>query len=62
MSDFYTTDFIKTSAGGMLGSKQYFDIRKLKVVDEQDLAMQLKGKTWENYEMLANTMQYAGIE
>ena len=62
LSDLYPTDFIKASSGGMLGSKQYFDIRKLKVVDEQDLATQLSGKTWGNYETLPNISQYTDIE
>ena len=58
LGDLYPTDFIKASSGGMLGSKQYFDLGKLKVVNAQDLAMQLKGKTWENYE-ISIASQYA---
>jgi hypothetical protein len=62
LSDLYPTDFIKASSGGMLGSKQYFDIRKLKIVDEKDLAIQLKGKTWGDYETLPNVTEYTDIE
>jgi hypothetical protein len=50
LSNLFPTDFIKASSGGMQSSKQYFDIRKLKVVDAEDLAEKLRGKTWENYE------------
>lgn len=33
----------------MQGSKQYFDISKLKAENEKDLAEKLKGKTWSNF-------------
>jgi hypothetical protein len=50
LSDLFPTNFIKVSPGGMFGNKKYFDIRKLKIVDAEDLAEKLRGKTWENYE------------
>jgi len=55
LGDLFPTDFRKASSGGMQSSKRYFDIRKLKVVDAEDLAAKdlaekLRGKTWENYE------------
>jgi hypothetical protein len=49
LGDFFATDFVKGSSGGMQGSKQYFDIGKLNAVDAKDLAEKLRGKTWENY-------------
>lgn len=52
LGDLYFTDFVKASSGGMFGSKQYFDVRRLKATDAEDLAVKLKGKTWENYETL----------
>ena len=50
LDDLSPTDFRKASPGGLFGSKKYFDIKKLQVVDVEDLATKLKGKTWENYE------------
>ncbi|MBE9114669.1 hypothetical protein IQ249_02045 [Lusitaniella coriacea LEGE 07157] len=50
LGDLFPTHFIKVSSGGMQGSKQYFDIGKLDVIDAEDLAKKLEGKTWENYE------------
>lgn len=52
LGDLFTTNFVKASSGGMQGSKQYFDISKLKATDAKDLADKLQGKTWENYEPL----------
>jgi len=49
LSNLFDTDFKKDSPGGMQGSKQYFDINKLNVIDAKDLAKKLRGKTWENY-------------
>lgn len=49
LSDFHATEFIKASPGGMLGSKQYFDISRLSVGNAEELAKILRGKTWENY-------------
>ena len=45
----YPTEFRKDSPGGMMGSKQYFDIGMLNVEDAQALATALRGKTWSNY-------------
>lgn len=50
LSDFHPTNFVKSSPGGMQGSKQYFDISKLKVIDVADLARKLQDKNWENYD------------
>lgn len=47
LGNLFPTDFLKTTSGGMFGSKKYFDIRALNVTDAQDLANQLQGKTWE---------------
>lgn len=49
--DLFPTNFSKASSGGMQGSKQYFDIGKLQVESAEDLAIKLKDKTWENYEL-----------
>jgi hypothetical protein len=49
LDDMYSTNFVKASSGGMFGSKQYFDIGKLKAINAADLAHKLDGKTWENY-------------
>ncbi|MBD2088733.1 hypothetical protein H6F67_02505 [Microcoleus sp. FACHB-1515] len=52
LDDMHPTNFVKASSGGMFGSKQYFDIGKLKATDTADLAQKLRDKTWENYESL----------
>ena len=52
LDDFYATDFRKETPGGMMGSKQYFDLKKLNIANTQDLAEKLKGKTWDNYQTL----------
>ena len=49
LGEMYDTNFVKESSGGMFGSKQYFDIEKLKSKNAEDLANQLKGKKWEDY-------------
>ncbi|MCT7990341.1 hypothetical protein [Laspinema olomoucense] len=49
LADLHPTDFVKASPGGMQSSKQYFDISHLNVIDAEDLARKLMGKTWENY-------------
>jgi hypothetical protein len=49
LGDLYDTEFIKDSSGGMQGSKQYFDISKLQVKNEKELAEKLKGKTWSSF-------------
>ena len=51
LGELFPTNFSKTSSGGMQGSKQYFDIGKLQVESAEDLAIKLKDKTWENYEL-----------
>ena len=52
LGDFFQTNFIKGTPGGMFGSKKYFDIKMLKIDDANDLATKLKGKTWKDYESL----------
>ncbi|MCT7972040.1 hypothetical protein [Laspinema olomoucense] len=49
LADLHSTDFVKTSPGGMQSSKQYFDISQVNVIDAEDLARKLMGKNWENY-------------
>jgi hypothetical protein len=43
------TSFTKDTKGGMLGSKQYFDISHLNAKSAEELAQKLQGKTWSNY-------------
>jgi len=50
--DLHTTDFKKTSPGGMFGNKQYFDVRSLKVENAGDLASKLNGKSWDNFQLI----------
>ena len=40
------TDFIKDSRGGMLGSKQYFNVKPLSPISAQDLGNKLSGLAW----------------
>ncbi|MHB9130415.1 MAG: hypothetical protein ACYDBB_04900 [Armatimonadota bacterium] len=42
----YPTHFIKDTSGGMLGSKQYFDISTLNVTSAEELAEQLRDLSW----------------
>lgn len=49
LADLHPTDFVKASPGGMQGSKQYFDISHLNIINAEDLAHKLNGKSWENY-------------
>jgi hypothetical protein len=42
----HDTEFIKDTAGGMLGSKQYFNISRFKAEDAATLANLLKGRSW----------------
>ena len=49
LGSFHSTNFAKTSPGGMQVSKRYFDISKLKVEDAKDLAGKLQDKTWDDY-------------
>ena len=49
LADLHPTDFVKASSGGMQSSKQYFDISHLNVMNAEDLAHKLTGKSWESY-------------
>lgn len=49
LGELYDTNFIKDSKGGMMGSKQYFDISSLNVKNSKELADALSDKTWSNY-------------
>lgn len=42
----YATNFVKDSSGGMMTSKQYFDISSLTVADAEELAVRLRGQRW----------------
>lgn len=42
----FVTDFRKDTKGGMIGSKQYFDVSALKVDSAKALAEALKGRAW----------------
>lgn len=42
----HETEFWKDSKGGMMGSKQYFDVSSLKVDNAEELAEKLRGKQW----------------
>ena len=46
LGDLYPTDFQKRTPGGMMGSKQYFDVGGLDVDGAQDLARALDGLAW----------------
>jgi hypothetical protein len=46
LGELYETDFRKDSPGGMMASKQYFDISSLRVADAQALAVALRGRSW----------------
>ena len=43
------TNFIKDSPGGMLGSKQYFDISRLNPENAEDLANKLNSTIWSDW-------------
>lgn len=45
----YETTFDKDTKGGMMGSKQYFEIGFLNIETAEELAKALNGKTWSNY-------------
>lgn len=45
----HDTEFIKDTAGGMLGNHQYFNISRLKTEDTTSLANLLKGRTWSEF-------------
>ncbi len=40
------TQFIKSTSGGLFGSKRYFDISHLDAKNDRDLAQKLNGKNW----------------
>lgn len=40
------THFLKDSSGGMMGAKQYFDVRDLKATSAEDLAAKLRDIAW----------------
>jgi hypothetical protein len=46
LGQLHDTEFRKDSPGGMMGSKQYFDISFLEAKDAKELAELLNGKTW----------------
>ena len=45
----YDTEFLKDTAGGLYGSKQYFNIACLKAEDAATLADLLKGRCWSEF-------------
>jgi hypothetical protein len=49
LDNLYDTDFKKDSLGGMLGSKQYFDISRSKAGSAEDLAKYLTGRQWSEW-------------
>ena len=49
------TDFIKDTPGGMYGSKQYFNVGTLRTQNAQELADQLRGKTWTAFKFPSET-------
>jgi hypothetical protein len=46
LGQLYDTNFVKDTPGGMIGSKQYFDISKFKAENAKDLSYHLKNLTW----------------
>ena len=42
----HDTEFVKDTSGGMLGSKQYFNISRFETEDAASLANLLKGRNW----------------
>lgn len=46
LGQLYDTNFVKDTPGGMLGSKQYFDVSKFKAEDAKELSGCLKDLTW----------------
>jgi len=42
----YPTAFVKDTPGGMMGSKQYFDVSSVEARGAEELAEQLKSKKW----------------
>lgn len=45
----YDIEFIKDTSGGMIGSKQYFNISKLDAKNAASLAKLLKGRNWSEF-------------
>lgn len=46
LGQLYDTNFVKDTPGGMLGSKQYFDVSKFKAEDAKELSGCLKDLAW----------------
>lgn len=46
LGELHDTSFVKDSPGGMLGSKQYFDISKVNAKDPKELAQKLSSLKW----------------
>lgn len=49
LGELHDTSFLKDTKGGMLGSKQYFDVAKLEPQDAEDLAGKLHNNNWSDY-------------
>lgn len=49
LDELYDTNFIKDSPGGMLGSKQYFNIFRLNAENAKELAEILTGRFWSEF-------------
>lgn len=49
LDQLHDTEFIKDTPGGMMGSKQYFNVRKLNVTTAQEVAEKLKDKKWSEF-------------
>lgn len=48
LDNLYPTTFIKSTSGGMQGSKQYFDVSRLNVTTADELSQKLNGKSWKD--------------
>lgn len=51
LTNLHSTDFIKDSPGGMFGSKMYLNIEDLKAKDAMEIAKQLSGKKWSEFNL-----------
>lgn len=49
LGQLFETNFVKDSPGGMLGSKQYFDVSRLNAENAQDLSNKLNTKVWSDW-------------
>lgn len=49
LGDLFKTNFVKTSKGGLWGSKMYFDISELNVKNSEELANELNNITWDDF-------------